>query len=90
MKLALVAVIAIPLIALGTLRCRLHAFLVSAGVGAPILLANMIVLEAHAPDSDFDILFFFACVAWSLALVLCYAMFFSIAAALFAWFEGGR
>jgi len=71
--LALVLVILIPLIANVLLEKKLCAFAVSAPLGVLVLWINMIVVEQRAPDSDFDLVFGFACLFWGAVLVCAYA-----------------
>jgi hypothetical protein len=80
---ALILTIAIPVIANILFRRKLHAFLVSAPLGVCVLWVSMVLTEARSPDSDFDLIFGFACVLWTVVVVSGYALLsalFAIAA----------
>ncbi len=71
---ALALMIAIPLLANALLRRKVVAFLVSVPFGVFVLWASMLWNETHAPGSDLDIVFGFACVLWAAVVVFAYAV----------------
>lgn len=66
-------VVAIPLISIMLFERRVYAFLVSAPLGAIVLWANMVSIEARASESDFDLIFGIACLFWAVVLICGYA-----------------
>jgi hypothetical protein len=77
---ALVLTMAIPVIANVVCQRKLHAFLFSAPLGVCVLWVNMVFAEERSPDSDFDMIFGFACIFWGLILVFGYALLSALSA----------
>jgi len=75
-------IIAIPLVANYFFKSKICAFMVSSLLGVFILWANMISLEANAPDSDLDFVFGIACMLWGAVHVCWYAIVSIISAGL--------
>lgn len=76
--LALVLVIAVPVVAYFCFRKGLPAFCVSAPIGAMVLIGNMIYMESNNPRGDFDFVFAFGCVMWGVIITCVYGACFAL------------
>ena len=76
MYYALTLIVLSPVIAEFLFRRERLAFFISAPLGVLVLCGHMVISEANAADSDFDIFFGIGCLFWAAVLMSAYASFF--------------
>jgi hypothetical protein len=67
-----IIIFAIPLIVFVITKKARLTLIISSPIGTGILWINMLYLEAHAIDSDFDIVFSISMLFWAILLNLIY------------------
>lgn len=75
---AIFVTLGIPVIAWVNSRRPMQAYKYSVVTGVGLLWAWMVFQESRASDSDFDIVFAFACLLWGAVLAIIHAACFGI------------